>query len=81
MNRKRTCRCRCFLALKMHLALASWALCCRKKVYDAYNDEEVQLTKEDLDVLRRIREGRTPHGNVNPYEVRRASCGDLWEAT
>ena len=43
---------------------------CRKKVYDAYNDEEVQLTKEDMDVLRRIREGRTPHASMNPYEVK-----------
>ncbi|CAI5477807.1 unnamed protein product, partial [Closterium sp. Yama58-4] len=39
-----------------------------KVVYDEYNDEEIRLTEEDIDMIRRIREGRTPHANVNPYE-------------
>eukprot|EP00850_Spirogloea_muscicola_P002471 SM000009S23600 [mRNA] locus=s9:1013105:1019315:+ [translate_table: standard] len=39
-----------------------------RRVYDEYNDEEVELTKDEVDVIRRIREGRIPHAEVNPYE-------------
>jgi len=38
-------------------------------VYDEYNDEEVELTKEEVDMIRRIRQGKIPHADVNPYEV------------
>lgn len=41
----------------------------RRKVYDEYNDEEVELTKEEVDMIRRIRQGKIPHADVNPYEV------------
>ena len=58
----------------MSVLCVCYVSACRKKVYDAYNDEEVQLTKEDMDVLRRIREGRTPHSSVNPYEVTCMHC-------
>ncbi|MCO5574126.1 hypothetical protein L7F22_027905 [Adiantum nelumboides] len=39
-----------------------------RKVYDEYNDEEVELTKEEIDLIRRIRDGRVPHAEVDPYE-------------
>ncbi|KAI5066579.1 hypothetical protein GOP47_0019203 [Adiantum capillus-veneris] len=39
-----------------------------RKVYDEYNDEEVELTKEEIDMIKRIRDGRVPHAEVNPYE-------------
>ncbi|KAJ7520808.1 hypothetical protein O6H91_19G023800 [Diphasiastrum complanatum] len=39
-----------------------------RKVYDEYNDEEVQLTSEEIDMIRRIRQGRIPHAEVNPHE-------------
>lgn len=42
----------------------------RRKVYDEYNDEEVELTKEEIDMIRRLRQGKIPHAEVNPYEVR-----------
>ena len=44
----------------------------RRKVYDEYNDEEVELTKEELEMIRRLRQGKIPHAEVNPYEVRSA---------
>lgn len=44
----------------------------RRKVYDEYNDEEVELTKEEIDMIRRLRQGKIPHAEVNPYEVRNA---------
>jgi ribosome biogenesis protein ERB1 len=40
-----------------------------RKIYDEYNDEEVELTKEEVDMIRRIRQGKIPHAEVNPYEV------------
>ncbi|KAH7294169.1 hypothetical protein KP509_28G059200 [Ceratopteris richardii] len=40
----------------------------RRKIYDEYNDEEVELTKEEVDMIRRIRAGRIPHAEVNAYE-------------
>ncbi|KAG0609240.1 hypothetical protein M758_8G169200 [Ceratodon purpureus] len=39
-----------------------------RKVYDEYNDEEVELTKEEIDMIRRLRQGKIPHAEVNPYE-------------
>jgi ribosome biogenesis protein ERB1 len=39
-----------------------------RKIYDEYNDEEVELTKEEVDMIRRIRQGKIPHAEVNPYE-------------
>lgn len=40
------------------------------KVYDEYNDEEVELTKDEINMIRRLRQGKIPHADVNPYEVR-----------
>ncbi|KAG9445051.1 hypothetical protein H6P81_016391 [Aristolochia fimbriata] len=38
-----------------------------RKVYDEYNDEEVELTKEETKLLRRLQKGSTPHAEVDPY--------------
>ena len=32
-----------------------------RTLYDEYNDEEVVLSREELALIRRIREGRFPH--------------------
>lgn len=39
-----------------------------RRIYDEYNDEEVELTREEVDLIRRLREGKLPHAEVNPYE-------------
>jgi len=39
-----------------------------RKVYDEYNDEEVELTKEEIKFIGRLRKGKIPHAEVNPYE-------------
>ncbi|RWR95943.1 ribosome biogenesis protein BOP1 isoform X1 [Cinnamomum micranthum f. kanehirae] len=38
-----------------------------RKVYDEYNDEEVELTKQETKLIRRMLKGRTPHAEVDPY--------------
>ncbi|TKW31708.1 hypothetical protein SEVIR_2G123400v4 [Setaria viridis] len=38
-----------------------------RKIYDEYNDEEVQITKEEAKIISRLLKGRTPHANVDPY--------------
>ncbi|XP_057529064.1 ribosome biogenesis protein BOP1 homolog [Amaranthus tricolor] len=38
-----------------------------RKFIDEYNDEEVELKKDEIKMIRRILEGKTPHGDVNPY--------------
>lgn len=37
-------------------------------MYDEYNDEEIVLSREELRMIQRIREGRFPHVEVNPFE-------------
>eukprot|EP00891_Asterochloris_glomerata_P004761 jgi/Astpho2/4761/fgenesh1_pm.00067_%23_71_t len=37
-------------------------------IYDEYNDTEIQLSKEELQLIQRIRQGRFPHVEVNPFE-------------
>ncbi|KAJ0960427.1 hypothetical protein J5N97_001754 [Dioscorea zingiberensis] len=37
-----------------------------RKIYDKYNDEEVELTKEEMGLLSRILKGKTPHAEVDP---------------
>ncbi|GIL57090.1 hypothetical protein Vafri_12368 [Volvox africanus] len=39
-----------------------------RTIYDPYNDEEISLTKEELAMVMRIRNGQFPHLEVNPYE-------------
>ncbi|KAJ6711305.1 RIBOSOME BIOGENESIS PROTEIN BOP1 BLOCK OF PROLIFERATION 1 PROTEIN [Salix purpurea] len=39
----------------------------RRKIYDEYNDEEVELTKEETKLVRRLLKGKTPHADFDPY--------------
>lgn len=38
-----------------------------RTVYDAYNDEEVVLSKEEMKMIQHIRSGRFSHLDVNPF--------------
>ncbi|KAJ6309199.1 hypothetical protein OIU76_018737 [Salix suchowensis] len=38
-----------------------------RKIYDEYNDEEVELTKEETKLVRRMLKGKTPHADFDPY--------------
>ncbi|GMH44701.1 hypothetical protein BSKO_12653 [Bryopsis sp. KO-2023] len=38
-----------------------------RTIYDEYNDEEVELTREELKMLMRIRKGKFPHVDVDPH--------------
>uniref|UniRef100_A0A6N2MKM0 Ribosome biogenesis protein BOP1 homolog n=1 Tax=Salix viminalis TaxID=40686 RepID=A0A6N2MKM0_SALVM len=40
-----------------------------RKIYDEYNDEEVELTKEETKLVRRLLKGKTPHADFDPYAV------------
>ncbi|KAF9690288.1 hypothetical protein SADUNF_Sadunf01G0179900 [Salix dunnii] len=40
-----------------------------RKIYDEYNDEEVELTKEETKLVRRMLKGKTPHADFDPYAV------------
>lgn len=42
----------------------------RRKIYDEYNDEEVELTKEEVKVIKRLLKGKAPHTDFDPYAVR-----------
>lgn len=42
----------------------------RRKIYDEYNDEEVELTKEETKLVRRLLKGKAPHADFDPYAVR-----------
>ncbi len=35
-----------------------------RTIYDEYNDEEVTLTKEEMQMIQRIRAGQFPHVEV-----------------
>ncbi|GER41472.1 ribosome biogenesis protein BOP1 homolog [Striga asiatica] len=52
--------------LDFHLARAddskSW-----RKIYDEYNDEEVELTKEETKMISRVLKGKAPHADFDPY--------------
>ncbi|XP_020247305.1 ribosome biogenesis protein BOP1 homolog isoform X3 [Asparagus officinalis] len=37
------------------------------KIYDEYNDEEVELTKKETKLIRRLLKGKTPHAEVDPH--------------
>lgn len=41
----------------------------RRKIYDEYNDEVVELTKEEIKVIRRLVKGKAPHLDFDPYPV------------
>ncbi|BFG38031.1 hypothetical protein CerSpe_243050 [Prunus speciosa] len=38
-----------------------------RKIYDEYNDEDVELTKEDIKSISRLLEGKAPHRDFDPY--------------
>ncbi|KAL5725176.1 Ribosome biogenesis protein 1 [Ranunculus cassubicifolius] len=38
-----------------------------RKLYDDYNDEEVELTSKEIKLVRRILKGKTPHAEADPY--------------
>lgn len=41
----------------------------RLKVYDEYNDEEVEVTRQELKLVRRLLKGKAPHADFDPYAV------------
>ncbi|KAH6827491.1 Transducin/WD40 repeat-like superfamily protein [Perilla frutescens var. hirtella] len=38
-----------------------------RKIIDEYNDEEVELTKEEIGLIRRMVESKAPHADFDPY--------------
>lgn len=38
-----------------------------RKIYDDYNDEEVELTKQETKLIRRLLKGKAPHAEFDPY--------------
>ncbi|GAB4834115.1 Ribosome bioproteinsis protein 1 [Ancistrocladus abbreviatus] len=38
-----------------------------RKIYDEYNDEEVELTKQEAKFIRQLLKGKTPHADLDPY--------------
>lgn len=48
----------------------------RRKIYDDYNDEEVELTKEEIKTIRRMLKGKAPHADFDPYAVCTLSPND-----
>ncbi|KZV48667.1 hypothetical protein F511_10353 [Dorcoceras hygrometricum] len=38
-----------------------------RKIYDEYNDEEVELTKEETKLVSRLLNGKAPHADFDPY--------------
>jgi hypothetical protein len=43
-----------------------------RTIYDEYNDEQITLSKEEIELIKRIRQGRFPHVEVRyhpPGEV------------
>lgn len=42
----------------------------RRKIIDEYNDEEVELTKEEISLIRRMMDSKAPHADFDPYPVR-----------
>lgn len=42
----------------------------RRKIYDDYNDEMVELTKEETKMIRKMLKGKAPHSDFDPFPVR-----------
>ncbi|KAJ8755615.1 hypothetical protein K2173_022210 [Erythroxylum novogranatense] len=38
-----------------------------RKIYDEYNDEEIELTKEETKLICRLAQGKAPHADFDPY--------------
>ena len=41
----------------------------RRKIYDEYDDEDVELTKEETKLISRMLKGKAPHGDFDLYAV------------
>lgn len=39
-----------------------------RKIYDEYNDEEVELTKPEIKLVRKLLKGQAPHADFDPHE-------------
>lgn len=48
-------------------------ICIRRKIHDEYNDEEVELKKHEIKLIRKLLKGQAPHANFDPYAVRNSS--------
>ncbi len=42
----------------------------RRTIYDEKNDREIVLTKQDLEIIRKIKAGKSPSASYDPYPVR-----------
>jgi len=53
--------------------LVGWWLVggCRRRVWDEKNQKEILISKEQMQMLRRMQQGKFPDPNFNPYDVRR----------
>ncbi|WJX21872.1 Ribosome biogenesis protein 1, variant 2 [Trifolium repens] len=38
-----------------------------RKIYDEYNDEVVELTKDEIKIVRKLMKNQAPHGDFDPY--------------
>uniref|UniRef100_A0A7N0V2K0 Ribosome biogenesis protein BOP1 homolog n=1 Tax=Kalanchoe fedtschenkoi TaxID=63787 RepID=A0A7N0V2K0_KALFE len=38
-----------------------------RKIYDDYNDEEVELTKQEIKFIKRMMQGKAPHADFDPH--------------
>lgn len=41
----------------------------RRRINDEYNDEVVELTKDETRIIRRLLKGKAPHAGFDPYPV------------
>ncbi|GLT85796.1 hypothetical protein SLE2022_039730 [Rubroshorea leprosula] len=42
----------------------------RHKIYDEDNDDEIELTKEETRLVGRMLEGKAPHTDFEPHEIK-----------
>ncbi|XP_062117173.1 ribosome biogenesis protein BOP1 homolog [Humulus lupulus] len=54
----------CYVA---SLLLGAFLLYCRRKIYDEYNDEVVELKKKETKLISRLLEGKAPDADFDPY--------------
>lgn len=40
-----------------------------RTIYDEYNDEEITLSKEEIELIQRIRQGKFPHVEVSSFPL------------
>ena len=49
-----------------------------RTIYDEYNDEEITLSKEEVELIQRIRKGQFPHVEVNCFLCLLELSGTFW---